>query len=67
MFFFPQFIFLQDFGADVNGGIWLSTLVLAGFKPEIITSYKTVMGILSAVGMDFTLYLLGIIITHIMI
>lgn len=57
----------MDFGADVKGGIWLSTLVLAGIKPEIITSYKTVMGILSAIGMDFTLYLFSIIIMHIII
>ncbi len=57
----------QDLGGNVQGGIWLSMLVLAGIKQEVITTYKTLMGALTSAADDFTVYFFVFVVTYLFV
>lgn len=57
----------QDLSVNIQGGLWLSALVLSGVNPKIIQSYKTVMGIVSAMADDFTVFFFAFVVTHLLI
>ena len=58
------FFYLQDLAGNVAGGMWLSALLLCGVNPNIVNSYKTLMGVITNVTEDFALYFFGFVVTH---
>ena len=62
-----MFLSIQDLGASVKGGLWLTVLVLAGIKREVVDTYKTVMGAFTSAADDFTVFFFALVFIHIFV
>ena len=60
-------VFFQDFGEAAKKDMMLTILNLLGIQPEILSTYQSVLGILTGTLTDFAFYFFSFITLHVLI